>query len=160
MTTATRTAIAFFVAGRPQTKGSMIVRHRHGSSNGMGRCTCQNWVTEMAGGRLAEWNDHIARQAARAMKGAMPIEGAATVRLTFYFPRPVSHTKAQRQSPWVAVNKRYDIEKLVRSVHDALTQAAVWIDDGLACELHTSKRYADETAGERPGVWIEVEERT
>ena len=147
--------ISFFVAGKPQTKGSMIVRHRHGTAGG--RCACKNWVTEMAGGRLEEWTTLVASYAARAMRGAPALTGPVKVSMWFIFDRPASHTAAQRKSPYVAVRKRYDADKLARAVNDALTQAAVWEDDSQAVIIYVEKLYAD-AAASRAGVTIIVEE--
>ena len=153
MTATAPPAIAFFVRGQAVTKGSMIVRHQHGSSNGM-QCSCRNYAVAMFDARLKEWNALIATAAARAMGHEMPFSGPVGVILHFYFPRPASHTRAERLQGYVATKGRWDADKLSRAVLDALTDSAIWGDDGQVAELSVRKRYADD---EHPaGVMVSV----
>ena len=103
---------------------------------------------------LKSWRQLVAEAANRAL-AALPagdrdylLEG---VRLTiaFYLPRPKSLPKR-----CTAHTKKPDVDKLVRSVADALT-SIVFRDDSQVCELVTAKHYAAE--GDAPHVDIRVE---
>lgn len=157
MTAVAAPAMTFFVRGTPITKGSLIVRHRHGRYDARTkRCSCKNWPTEDDGGRLKVWRALIATAAKRAMGEHPSFEGPLRVVTTFYFARPKSHTRAQRAIPWVVVLKRHDIEKLERAVYDAIGDAGnVWRDDSQVVSHDSQKVYAGE--GEHPGVMVSLE---
>lgn len=97
--------------------------------------------------KLKPWRQEIA-ESARA-EGATPAPGPWAVRLEFYVRRPTSRPKRHLEP-----DKRPDVDKLVRSVLDALT-GIVWHDDGQVVELQARKRYA--TAEQPEGVWIVTE---
>lgn len=148
------TALSFFVRGVPMPKGSVVVRHQHGSIlAGIGvRCACRQWVVPQADARLAEWDALVATAAKMAMRGMLPFEGFVRVSATFYFERPKSHGKAMRAIPWVA---KPDSDKLLRSLFDAMTSAAVWRDDAFAMVGRVDKIYCD--GFEQAGAQIEIE---
>jgi Holliday junction resolvase RusA-like endonuclease len=120
-----------------------------------GKPTCHFGMREVTGARLDEWRALIATAAARAMKQEMPFTGPVQVQLTFYFPRPKSHTVAQREQPYVTTRERYDVDKLSRAVLDALTTSACYGDDSQVAHLEATKYYA--MPNEKPGVAITVE---
>jgi Holliday junction resolvase RusA-like endonuclease len=64
-----------------------------------------------------------------------PIDGALEVELWFYLPRPSS---VSRDYPTVMP----DLDKLVRSVGDGLTQGGAIADDARIVDLHAYKRYS------------------
>lgn len=65
-----------------------------------------------------------------------PLEGPVHLRVNFYLPRPKSLPKK------VTVHlKKPDLDKLVRSVKDALSRV-VWRDDSQVIELMATKSYA------------------
>jgi crossover junction endodeoxyribonuclease RusA len=64
-----------------------------------------------------------------------PIDGALEVELWFYLPRPSS---VSREYPSVMP----DLDKLVRSVGDGLTQGGAIADDARIVDLHAYKRYS------------------
>lgn len=103
---------------------------------------------------LKLWRQLVAEAANQAL-GAMPAAERALllegVRLTiaFYLPRPKSLPKRA-----TAHTKKPDIDKLVRSCCDSLTNL-VFRDDSQVCELVAMKHYARE--GEPPRVDIIVE---
>ena len=82
------------------------------------------------------------------------------VSLVFVMPRPDGHfgtgknALVLRPSAPPRPARKPDLDKLVRAVFDALTDAGIWRDDGQVVQLHTSKVYAH--GEERPGVEIEV----
>jgi Holliday junction resolvase RusA-like endonuclease len=90
-------------------------------------------------------------------------EQAVEVRLGFDLPRPQTHylpANGKRAVP--EVNPKApphpttipDLDKLVRAVLDAITDAGLWRDDSQVVSLVTAKRYTDD----RPGVLIQVQE--
>lgn len=74
------------------------------------------------------------------------IKGAVNVSFIFSMPRAKSNTKKQMiQKP--------DIDKLIRSVMDALTDSAIIEDDCRVVSLTAQKKWADDL---QPGVFIAV----
>lgn len=71
------------------------------------------------------------------------------IRVEFRFPKPVTdrHRHLHKGKP--------DLDKLLRSTLDALTNAAVIRDDSLVCSVSAVKRYAQH--GETVGASIELE---
>jgi Holliday junction resolvase RusA-like endonuclease len=89
----------------------------------------------------------------------LPIEGPVGIKVDFVMERPKnqygSGANAQRvksSSPHYPATMP-DIDKLLRAILDALTDARVWKDDGQVVWTLASKHYAD-TWPEGPGVHI------
>lgn len=99
------------------------------------------------------WQQLVAEAASVAI-GTQPafqlIETSAILRVVFYLPRP----KAIRDKT-VPHTKKPDLDKLVRSVKDALSKV-VWRDDALVIEIAARKRYA--SPGEAPRAEISISE--
>lgn len=100
---------------------------------------------------LAPWRDSVIHAARQVMQtGFDTFTGPVTVDMSFYFPRPKSHYgtggNANRIKDRAPDHKTSapDLDKLVRAVCDALTQAGVWRDDSLVVVLWSSKRYAND----------------
>lgn len=75
------------------------------------------------------------------------VSGPVQVEITFYLPKPKSAKKN------AVPDKKPDLDKLIRSTFDALTDAGVWEDDSRVVGLTAHKWYAEN----RPaGVVIEV----
>jgi len=124
------TALTYFVAGMPETKGSWIPL-------GGGRVKADNprekgWAASVA------WATKAACIKARHVADDRRYQ----VHLDFVLEPPPNRTRA---------NKR-DIDKLCRSILDALT-ALVWIDDEQVDALHVTKRV---TIGSPSGVTISI----
>ena len=114
--------LAFTITGTPVPQGS----HR------------------VFGGRIVDSNKHLTRwrktcsaAAVDAVGGRDPFDVGVYVLLDFYMPRPKS---VRRLRPTV----RPDLDKLVRAIGDAMTDARVWTDDALVVSLHAQKYYADD----------------
>lgn len=71
------------------------------------------------------------------------------------FRGPVEVTVLFRLDPDRRVDAAPDLDKLLRSTWDALTEARVWEDDGRVVRVHADKRHAPE--GESTGVDIVIE---
>lgn len=128
------------VPGTPTPQGSKIAGV---SNNGT------IYLREAAGARLYDWRDNVAWQASiqADQQGWEQATAAVEVSIVFFLPRPKT---VKRHLPSV----KPDLDKLVRSTFDGLTQSgAVWVDDSQACHLTVSKIYADD---ETPGAIIIV----
>jgi Holliday junction resolvase RusA-like endonuclease len=100
---------------------------------------------------LLEWRRRIVAAARGAGEADRLGRGeAASVRMQFRVARPPSVPARKRRHPVVPP----DLDKLVRAVMDALTEAGVWADDAQVCSIRASMRYAGE--GEQPGVLVDV----
>ena len=73
------------------------------------------------------------------------------VKLTFYFPYPTSEPKKNRID-LAPMNRKYDIDNLVKSFFDALQESGVITDDRRICGLYAIKLFSVEKKG-----WIEFD---
>lgn len=125
--------ISFFVHGRPQPQGSS----RAFMAGGRPIITSTNK-------NLGDWRRLIADQ---AQTHALIHEGGVEVALTFFLPRPKSAKKG------AVPTKRPDLDKLIRSCLDALTNV-MWHDDSQVTRVIAEKFYEDEH--QPAGVLIEI----
>jgi len=151
--------LSFFAPGIPITQGSktpMGVKS--------GKCI----MVESAKG-LKPWREAV-KYAAIAEKNPdwIPFTGPVKLSALFAFPRPKNHYKGNDPTrelkpgaPFYHYLSQKDLDKLLRAVFDALTQANVYRDDGQVAALeHVVKRYAnqfrvgDNYADEDPGATI------
>lgn len=93
--------------------------------------------------KLAGWRDRVAWGLRDAFAGHPRYDGPVHLDVAFTFVRPRG---AQRRA-FPAV--RPDLDKCVRAIGDALTDAGVWRDDAQLVILSATKRY-----GEAPAVEI------
>lgn len=145
-----RTMESFAVYGIPRPQGSMaLFRAKSGHE-----------VAKYAD-TVYEWRGLCTVAARTARPDGPPLEGALRVNIAFDLPRPKSHFGTGRnagvlkasapQRPSVAP----DLDKMIRAVLDAVTDAGVWwLDDGQVAVLSAAKAYC--AVGEVPGatVWI------
>lgn len=89
-----------------------------------------------------------------------PFLGAVELSLGFDLPRALGHFGTGRNAGTVKAGapahptSAPDLDKLVRCVGDAITDAGLWKDDAQVVALHAGKRYVET----RPGVLITVTE--
>ena len=99
------------------------------------------------------WRDAVtlaARENMNAMQVNTGFHMPVSVKIAFTLRRPKSVTRP-------VPHLKPDLDKLVRSTLDALTQAGVWVDDGLVCSLEASKVYPNGIGGlGEPGAIIIV----
>ena len=116
----------------------------------------------VGGGRMIEasnkvkpWRQAIVDQAIRDGVSGSQLDGPLMLRVTFYLQRPKSHSGARgiKASAPALPNKVPDLDKLLRSTCDGLTQAALIVDDALIVRIKARKVYADEVA---PGAIIYI----
>lgn len=106
-------------------------------------------VVEAAGARLKTWRRLVTdagRKAMNALNGVVEPEIPVKVTLEFYMPIP----RTVKVGVWHA--KKPDLDKLIRAVLDACTEAGIWKDDSRVACLVVTKKYA-----EYPGVSVTVE---
>ncbi len=92
--------------------------------------------------KAGPWRTKVRRAAKAAWGGWPPMSGAVKVTLRFYFARPSSHLGTvglNADAPLYPITEA-DIDKLVRGVHDEMSER-VYADDRLVCALRTTKEY-------------------
>jgi crossover junction endodeoxyribonuclease RusA len=133
--------IRFFCAGHPVAQGSK----RH---------VGQGIMIETAKA-LKPWRQAIAFEAKMAAQGHA-YEGAVEVWASFSFNRPANHYGTGRNSGRLKPSAPHyraaapDLDKLVRSLLDALVVSGVIRDDRYVVKLHAQKVYGT------PGVSVEI----
>ena len=102
------------------------------------------------------------RQAIQAATHNIPRHNeAVTVTVTFLMPRPKQHYGTRQGQPYLKptaptyVTTKPDIDKLVRSTLDGLTDSGVLSDDNIVAVLTAKKRYVKD--GEEPGAVINIQ---
>lgn len=116
------------VVGVPETQGSARAFVRGGRA-----------VVTSANQKLRPWRDLVTAAAVEAKpEWWIPIDGPAVVEIEFFLPRPQTAPKTKDVLPF----RGKDVDKLVRSILDSLTNAAVIVDDSRVVRLVASKRYA------------------
>jgi Holliday junction resolvase RusA-like endonuclease len=129
------TRLVFVVAGIPIPQGSKSAGVRGGNA----------FMFDQNKG-LKPWRKTVTQAAAAAHTGA-PLVGPLSVRIEFCLPSP-KRIPADRQG---LPSIRPDLDKLVRSIFDAVTDAKAWGDDGQVVELVALKTYSDQ-----PGAVVRV----
>ena len=99
--------------------------------------------------KVGPWRESVKAAALVAMDqyDALPLMGPLKVAIEFALCRPKGHYRSGKNAHLVKENAPYfqsskpDLDKLVRSTLDALTEASVWIDDAQVVELVASKHF-------------------
>ena len=116
--------IRFVVIGDPAPQGSK--RHvGHG-------------VMVESSKRVKPWRQAVAVAAVAARNGAPALDCPVDVAITFWLPRPASLTRKRLA---LGPCRKPDIDKLLRSTFDALSDAGVWTDDARVVSCTAAKRY-------------------
>lgn len=125
-------ALDFEVRGTPVAQGSMVAS--------------KNRVWASNASALAAWREAVLLAGQRAWGEDPARHSAFTLSIDFYFSRPATHYGTGRNagrlkaSAPVFITKRPDLDKLVRSVLDALT-GVIWHDDAQVVSITTAKDY-------------------
>ena len=95
------------------------------------------------------WRRQVAQAAGEAMNGAGLLDGALSLTVRFYVPRPKSHFGARGLRPSAPdyPTTRPDITKLLRAIEDACT-GIVWRDDAQVVAQHALKGYGEQACAE------------
>ena len=134
--------LEFDVAGRPAPQGSKRF---------IGHSPKQGGRFIEASKYLAPWRKEITSTAVAIIQDERweTVHEPVQLEVTFFLERPATISQAKR--PWPI--KPPDLDKLVRGVADALTDAGVWDDDAQVVQLIACKCYADTR---EPGAHIKV----
>jgi Holliday junction resolvase RusA-like endonuclease len=131
--------VSFTVRGVPVPQGSKRAL--------VHRSTGRAVVIEQGGQRHKDWRQDVKKAAAEAMIEQAPnpdylmdlLTGPVGVSLCFTVPKPKSAPKTRRTWP----DKRPDLDKLVRTILDAITGEII-ADDAQVVQLLASKTYPGE----------------
>jgi Holliday junction resolvase RusA-like endonuclease len=138
--------LEYFVHGEPATQGSKVA-FRHATSGKV--------IVKDSNKRNPAWRAEVAFAARAAMASRPLMQGPIAVVYHFYLSRPKKDYKRdgtlRPDAPKWPLHKM-DIEKMARSVGDAMT-GFVYPDDGQICFATIYKAYAD---GIGPGVAVRV----
>ena len=109
---------------------------------------------------LKKWRTYCAFVLRTEIAAHGKYEGPVEVDLRFYFDRPKSHLNGSgslRKGYSSGHTVKPDLDKLVRALLDAGTDAGVWHDDAQVVRLTASKRYVG-TDGDKnlSGVFVRV----
>jgi Holliday junction resolvase RusA-like endonuclease len=117
--------------------------------------------------KLKAWRNTVRLQAEDTTRYHDTLTGPVRVWVRFTFERPPSHYRTGRNRHLLTtaapamptIDKIGDLDKLIRAIFDALTDAKVWADDRLVVDVRARKLYAgeDELALDRAGVDVIVE---
>lgn len=135
--------IQFRVYGIPKTKGStkgFPIRKKNGNIRVIITNMCKDekpWALEV--GRIAREN-----------KRSSLWEGPVRLSLVFYLPKPAYVKKAEARGEICYADKRPDLDKLTRSVKDAI-KGIIYIDDSQVIQSICQKQYDN-----LPGVLVEL----
>ncbi len=105
--------------------------------------------------REKDWAERVSATARTAMGDLEPLDCPVIVWMTFYLPRPRRLCKRRLLQTVVPHDRKPDIDKLQRSVLDAMT-GICFVDDARVCSVMCNKWYAD--ADGNTGVIVEVKE--
>lgn len=141
--------IEFFVPGIPKPGGSKRAFYVKKLNRAV--------ITDAGGASTKEWRQQVAAFARDAYNGPL-LDGAMTVTMQFFMPRPKGHSGSKGIKPSAPLYPatKPDVLKLARSTEDALT-GIIWRDDCTTVSLSLDKQYADSRPDGRPGARITVE---
>ena len=128
-----------WVPGIPQPQGSIQYKGR--SRAGKPILTSDN-------ARLKPWRQMITWLVSIA-EDWQPIEGGVAVEINFVFTRPAFHSGKKGLLPSAPADHlvKPDLDKLVRAVLDALTEAGAFRDDSQVVRILTTKAYTTTNPG-------------
>ena len=130
----------FFVPGIPAPQGSKSAYVRGG------RAVVVEGGSKTGRDKHKAWRAAVTDAASEAHVGDTFV-GPVCVDLFFVMPRPKS---VRREYPAV----KPDLDKLIRSTLDGISDAQVWTDDALAVGIVAQKVYAG--SGDTPGAHITI----
>lgn len=151
-----RYPFAMFTPGTPVSQGSKIPRPVYTGRGAERTFTGRVALEEAHSQELDDWRDKVLAAASLHMldfpRGTFPLRGAVVARMVFVVPRPKT---VRRAHPEV----KPDLDKYVRAVGDALTDAQVWADDGQLVgfdRLWKAYPGGDPEAPPQPGVVVKL----
>lgn len=161
----TEVVLALRVDGLPVQQGSMtsfpVTRIQNGKRVPvMNRKTGFPLVDMKASNEkeLKAWRKLVTAEARAAWAGREWIDRGVPVfvSIEFRFPRRAGDLRAdgspRPDAPFYKTSTP-DVDKLQRAAFDALTDAEVWRDDALVCDVHARKVYADTPS---MAMWVSI----
>lgn len=112
--------------------------------------------------RVKPWRQAVVEAISRTP--AASFDEAVVARVTFIMPRPKAHFGSKGGQPYLKqsaptfVTSTPDLDKLLRSTLDGITESGMIADDKQVVICHAQKRYCK--PGEAPGALIHVEPAT
>lgn len=125
--------ISFYVLGLPAPQGSKTAVVRGG------RAILLEGATPNQRAKHFQWRQAVASAAHEAVADTEPMIVAAAVTVVFRFPIPVSRTKHERAFGWLWKKSAPDLDKLLRSTFDGLTDGGLIADDRLIVSVVATK---------------------
>lgn len=144
-----RPPLEFFVVGFPKPQPRMRARAFAGHAQTYNPNTADDWKMIVRNEAFRAW---------RQSGNSNGWEGPLRVDLTFYFPRPKSHFRANGElKPGASIwhTTKPDRDNSDKAVLDTLSNLGIWQDDKQVCDGRIQKRYCD---GGKPGCWIKIQE--
>lgn len=83
-----------------------------------------------------------------------PIEGAISLKVTFVHARPGRLNRKKDPAERMAKTTKPDLDNLIKTVMDGLTQGNAWHDDNQVCRIYAEDYYA--AKGEDPKTIIQL----
>ena len=139
-----------YVMGTPAPQGSKVGYARNGRVQ----------MVESSK-KVGPWREAVVTQCQRDGIAGKRMTGPVSVDLAFYLPRPKAHFGTGRNAAVVKPSApsrpagKPDLDKLVRSTLDALTQAGVFDDDAAVVTISAEKHWCDDSMP-MPGAWVQV----
>lgn len=109
--------------------------------------------------RTYEWRRLVTATMRHALEDAAPLTGPIVMHVVFELPRPAGHSGTGknagvlRSSAPCWPTTAPDLDKLLRAIGDALTDAGAWRDDAQVVEIRARKQYA---SSDGPGAVIHL----
>lgn len=134
------TSFRVFVRGTPSPQGSKTAFMRGG----------RPVIVDQNPGKLKPWREAVRSTLVdRLPDNWAPLTGPVHVTIEFVLQRPASAPKRRRT--WPIKARSGDLDKLVRAVLDAATDAGIWVDDSQVISITASKDWAPDGV---PGAQI------
>lgn len=143
------------VHGRPAPQGSKkYAGHRRNAASG--RISA---VLVEQSKRVKPWRELVTAATAKAMRAhgqVEPFDGPLAAEIMFTVLKPPSAPKRRRI--WPITRHSGDIDKLLRSSFDGITDAGAVVDDSRIVRVCTEKTFPEEQPGalDRPGAVIKL----
>jgi Holliday junction resolvase RusA-like endonuclease len=136
--------VSFSVTGLPASQGSKTAfRNQY-----TGRVNVVQAGTKASRMKFGEWRQAVTFAARVEAERYGTLDGELYCRLTFYLPKPKSRPKRDQ---WCTTQP--DLDKLIRTVFDALTLGTLVADDARIVYCEAAKRYA---VDHQPGVTVQL----
>ena len=125
--------VRFYVLGVPAPQGSKTAVVRGN------KAILLDGASAAARSKHAHWRQAVAEAAREAINGAAPIATPVAVTVIFRFPMPASRTKKDRALGWLWKPTTPDLDKVLRSTFDGLTDGGIITDDRIIVSVVATK---------------------